>query len=102
MANLAITVPFDKKLSLYAEYWYLQTLEKDVENFRVTLGGGVRYVRDTDIGHELDLELRYAMTKTLTLTAEFDYLVAGDYWKLADDHDPDNAWIAALAMKYAF
>jgi len=85
------------KWKLVAEYWLLRTVEDPADEKTYN-----QPYRDNNIGHEFDFEVYYAMTKKLTLGAEFDYLLAGDYNKQSATQSADNAWIAALGVKYQF
>jgi len=94
--NVGLTIPMGKT-KLIGELWYLKTAEdpSDPKTYNHTY-------RDENIGYELDLELHYAMTKNLTLQAEFDYLMAGDYFAKSATISADTAYIAAVGVKYAF
>jgi predicted porin len=86
------TIPVDK-LKLVAKYWHLQT----TENFPTASN-----YRNKNMGHEVDLEAHYQLTPNLTVSAEADYLIAGDYFKTSSTMEPDNAWKAAWAIKLVF
>ncbi len=94
--NVGLTIP-KGKTKFIGELWYLRTAEDptDPKTF------GATFMSD-EMGYELDFELHYAMTKNLTLQAEFDYLMAGDYFAKSADIGPDSAYIAAWGIKYAF
>ncbi len=94
--NVGLTIPMGKA-KFIAELWILRTVEdpSDPKIYNQTY-------RDEEIGNEIDLELHYALTKNLTLKAELDYLMAGDYFKPNATLDPDSAYLAAVGVSYAF
>jgi hypothetical protein len=93
---LGITVPIDK-LKLIAKYWYLSTVEDPGD----ALTANQTY-RDKDIGHEIDLEAHYQLTKNLRVAGEADYLFAGDYCNNSVANDGDDAWKIGWNIRYTF
>lgn len=94
--NVGLTIPMGKA-KFIAELWMLRTVEDpsdpDIYN---------QDYRDEQIGNELDFELHYALTKNLTLKAEFDYMMPGDYFAQSATLGPDSAYLAAMGVSYAF
>ena len=94
---LGATMPVDK-LKLVAKYWYLQTAATIPSITRTN------YYRSgsKNMGHEVDLEAHYQLTPNLTVSAEGDYLIAGEYFNPSATKDADNAWKVAWAIKLVF
>ncbi|MCK4816241.1 hypothetical protein KA005_10775, partial [bacterium] len=94
--NVGLTIPMGKA-KFIGELWYLKTVEDPADPKIYN-----QAYRDENIGYELDFELHYAMTANLTLKAELDYLMAGDYFAQSATLGPDAAYLAALGASYAF
>jgi len=94
--NVGLMIPMGKA-KFIGELWYLKTVEDPADPKIYN-----QAYRDENIGYELDFELHYAMTANLTLKAEFDYLMAGDYFAQSATLGPDAAYLAALGVSYAF
>jgi hypothetical protein len=54
--------------------------------------------QDSDMGVEVDLLAKYALTENVTLQAGFGYLAAGDYYKIAGKSPDDPMVITAHAI----
>jgi hypothetical protein len=94
--NVGLTIPMGK-YKFIGELWIMRTVE-DPSDPKIYN----QAYRDEEIGNELDFELHYALTKNLTLQAEFDYMMAGDYFANSSNIGPDSAYLAAVGVKYAF
>ncbi|MEE4351469.1 MAG: hypothetical protein V2J25_01235 [Desulfatiglans sp.] len=103
--NLGITYPMGK-WKFVAEYWYLRSVEDPADPLTYDNPHA-----DEVIGHEFDFEIHYALTPNLTLSGEFDYLIAGDFFKdtridyaTGDDvtYGTDDAWLLAWGIMYKF
>jgi hypothetical protein len=94
--NVGLTIPMGK-YKFIGELWIMRTVE-DPSDPKIYN----QAYRDEEIGNELDFELHYALTKNLTLQAEFDYMIAGDYFANSSNIGPDSAYLAAVGVKYAF